>query len=349
MKTKILSVILVLSIILPISLAAISDAAPIFLLIEPASRAGALGSAYVGMVDDGFSSYWNTGAMAFNRKSQIALMHTNWLGGVPGIDDIYLEYLSWNQYFQDVGNLGINLYFDSLGEQDQTSAAGEDLGTFSSFEFALGFAYAYQLNQTIGLGTNFKFIYSSLSPRGTGQTETESSGTGMSFAFDFGLKKKDLFIPNLDFGLNIQNMGPNITYINQDQSDPLPLNWRMGISYHVLNSPFNKLSINTDMNKLLANGDFFLARLATAWFDDSSREELDEIIYNTGIEYDYLDLLALRAGYIYDKVGEITGPSFGFGVHHTFSKIYRVAIDMAFQQGGDLIDYNKTFSLSVEF
>lgn len=349
MKTKILLVILTLSIILPISLAAISDAAPIFLLIEPASRAGALGSAYVAMVDDGFASYWNTGAIAFNRKTQVALMHTNWLGNVPGIDDIYLEYISWNQYFQDVGNLGINLYFDSLGEQDQTDAEGDPLGTFSSFEFALGFAYAYQLSETIGLGTNFKFIYSSLAPSGTGQTEQESSGTGMSFAFDFGFKKKDFFVKDLDFGLNIQNLGPNITYINQDQSDPLPLNWRMGFSYHAINSPYSKLSINADMNKLLANDDFFLARLATAWFDDSSKIELDEIIFNTGVEYDYLDLLALRAGYIYDKAGSIVGPSFGFGIHHTFSKTYRVGIDMAFQQAGELTDYNKTFSLTVRF
>ena len=194
MKTKILLVILTIGIILPISLAAVSTAAPIFLLIEPGSRAGALGSAYVAMTDDAFASYWNTGAIAFNRKSQVALMHTNWLGSVTGIDDIYLEYLSWNQYFQDVGNLGINLYFDSLGEQEQTDAEGNSLGTFSSFEFALGFTYAYQLSQNLGLGTNFKFIYSSLSPnKGTGQTELESSGTGMSFAFDFGLKKKNLF------------------------------------------------------------------------------------------------------------------------------------------------------------
>jgi len=347
MKNKILLVILTVSIILPISLAAVSEAAPIFLLIEPASRAGALGSAYVALSDDAFASYWNAGAMAFNRKSQVALMHTNWFGGV--VDDIYLEYLSWNQYFQDVGNLGVNLYFDSLGEQDQTDDTGANLGTFSSFEFALGFTYAYQLSQNMGVGTNFKFIYSSLSPKGTGNTEMETSGTGLSFAFDFGFKKKNLLVNGLDFGLNIQNIGPNITYINQDQADPLPLNWRMGFAYHLLNSSYNKLTLTADINKLLANSDFFLARIATAWFDDPYKEELKEVIRNVGVEYDYLDLLALRAGYIDDEAGDIVGPSFGFGVHHTFSKIYRVGIDMAFQQGGELTDYNKTFSLTVDF
>ncbi len=346
MKTFILLALL-LSLLLPVGLSAVSEGAPLFLLIEPGSRAGALGSAYVAMADDGFATYWNTGAMAFNRKTQFALMHTNWLADV--MPDIYLEYLSWNQYFNGIGNIGIDLQFDSLGEQQKTDEQGQELGTFSSFEFALGFAYGYQLNDKVGLGTNFKFIYSALAPSGTGNTETTTSGTGMSFAFDFGLLWKDLLLKNLDFGLNIQNLGPKITYINEDQADPLPLNWRMGISYHILNIKYNKLSLNIDMNKSLANGDFFLKQLITGWNDDKFKEEVKEIITNFGIEYDYLDLLALRAGYINDVPGEIVGPSFGIGVHHKFYKKYRVGLDMAFQQGGELVQYNKTFSLSVEF
>ena len=338
---------LALLVVIPVMLSAVSEGAPMFLLIEPGSRPGGLGSAYVAMADDGFASYWNTGGMAFNRKTQFALMHTNWLGDV--LPDIYIEYLSWNQYFNDIGNLGINLHFDSLGEQERTDEQGNEQGTFNSFEFALGFAYGYQLNNNIGLGTNFKFIYSGLAPGGQGNTETTTSGTGMSFAFDFGLKWKNLFINNLDFGLNIQNIGPNITYINEEQADPLPLNWRMGVSYHIINSKYNKFSINADMNKLLANDDFFLARVVTAWFDENYHDELRAIISSVGAEYDYLDLLALRAGYINDEEGEIKGLSFGFGIHHTFSDIYRVAVDMAFQQGGELTPYNKTFSLTLQF
>ena len=303
MKSLII-ITMVILFILPVALFAVSEGAPIFLLIEPGSRPGGLGSAYVAMADDGFSSYWNTGAMAFNRKTQFALMHTNWLGDV--IPDLYLEYLSWNQYFNGIGNLGINIYFDSLGEQEKTDEQGNPDGTFSSYEFAVGFAYAYQLNQNVGLGTNFKFIYSALATSGAdNQIESTSNGTGMSFAFDFGLKWKNLFIKKLDFGLNIQNIGPNITYINQAQADPLPLNWRMGFSYHILDDKFNKLSVNADMNKLLANDDFFLLRIITAWHDDPYRDEVRSIITNFGVEYDYLDLIALRAGYINDEEGEI--------------------------------------------
>ena len=149
---------------------------------------------------------------------------------------------------------------------------------------------------------------------------------------------------NNSIGLNIQNIGPNITYINQAQADPLPLNWRMGFSYHILDDKFNKLSVNADMNKLLANDDFFLLRIITAWHDDPYRDEVRSIITNFGVEYDYLDLIALRAGYINDEEGEIKGLSFGFGVHHKFSGKYRLGVDMAFQRGGELTPYNKTFS-----
>jgi hypothetical protein len=103
------------------------------------------------------------------------------------------------------------------------------------------------------------------------------------------------------------------------------------------------------MNKLLANSDPFYQRIVTAWFDDSTKEELESTIFNVGAEYTYYNLLSLRGGYIYDKAGDIIGPSFGAGIQYTFSSQYKVSFDFAMQQGGGLVDYNKTFSLGLEF
>lgn len=46
----------------------------------------------------------------------------------------------------------------------------------------------------------------------------------------------------------------------------------------------------------------------------SIKNELDKLIHNFGIEYWYGEYFALRAGYLYDKTGKITNPTFGVGL-----------------------------------
>ncbi len=354
-KSNVITRLICLTLLLvsPVLMFAVSEAAVIFLLIEPGSRPGGMGQAYVAQVDDGLSGYWNPGAMAFNRKTQFSLMHSNWLGDVDGIDDMYIEYLGWNQYFEDLsGNLGFHVIYLTYGKQERTSENNDALGTFTSYELALATSYAYQYSENLGLGMTFKFILSDLAPEGTGQSESGVKGRGISYAFDFGLKKKNFLMNKLDLGFNLQNVGPNITFINEEQSDPLPMNFRMGLSYRLLESEFSTFTVNSDMNKLLANDDFVLKRLVTAWYDDGglfSKEEIESTIFNVGAEYTYWSLLSLRGGYIYDKAGSITGPSFGAGIQYTFANKYKASFDFAMQQGGELVDYNKTFSVGLEF
>jgi len=341
-------VILVTLFVLPMCLHSVSEAGVIFLLIEPGSRPGGMGQAHVAQVDDGFAGYWNPGAMAFNRRNQFALMHTNWFGDI--FDDIYYEYLGWNNYIPDLGgNLGFHAIFLTYGTQDHTNDLGDWLGTFSSYEIALATTYSYQVSNNLGVGITFKFIMSDLAPEGQG---SDTKGRGISYAFDLGLKRRDLFIPRLDLGFNLQNIGPNITYIDDEQSDPLPMNLRFGLSYRAHESEYNRFTINGDFNKLLANDDFVLQRLVTAWYDDGgfmSKREIDSMIFGIGAEYTYWNLLSMRGGWIHDQAGSIKGPSFGAGIQYTFNNRYLVFFDFAMQQAGELTDYNRTFTLGLEF
>ena len=395
MKSKVIILTLISILIIPIAANAISEAAVMFLLIEPSARTGAMGQAYVAQTDDAFAGYWNTGAMAFNRKRQFSSMFSNWFGKI--FSDMYYFHLTGNTYVEDLGNVGFNATYMTYGKQDQLDEDGNSLGTFESYDLSIAATYGYQVNQNTGLGLAFKFILSDLAPEGTGDQEEGIKGRGMSYAFDLGFKHKSvdfgqilvspyngvlslyngmayiggfnkaelsdysILVEKLDFGFNFQNIGPNITYINESQSDPLPMNLRMGISYRALESKYSKLSINADMNKLLANGDPIYKRIFTTWTDDfkdgdfdsisdfNNSIEIKEIIWGIGGEYTYLNLLTLRSGYLLDRAGDIKGFSFGAGFHYTFNKIYLVNIDVAFQPGGELQDYNQTFSLKVEF
>jgi len=396
MKSKVIILTLILIMLIPIAANAVSEAAVLMLLIEPSARTGGMGQAYVAQTDDAFAGYWNTGAMAFNRKKQFGSMFSNWFGKL--FNDMYYFHLAGNNYIEDLGNVGFAATYMTFGKQDQLDEDGNLLSTFESYDLSVAATYGYQVSQKTGVGLAFKFILSDLAPAlDNNQTETGIKGTGMSYAFDLGVKHKSvdfgqilvspyngvlslyngiaslggfnkaelsgysILVEKLDFGLNYQNIGPNITYINESQSDPLPMNFRMGFSYRVLESQYNKLCINADMNKMLANNDPIYKRIFTSWTDDFKDGDFDsisafnnsievrEIIWGVGAEYTYLDLLSLRSGYLLDRAGEIKGFSFGAGVHYTFNKQYLVNIDFAFQPGGELQDYNQTLSLKLEF
>ena len=345
LKKTILLAILIIS---PILIFA-SEAGVIFLLIEPGSRPGGMGQAYVAQVDDGFAQFWNPGAMAFNRKNQFAGMHVNWFGAL--FDDMYYEYFGWNKYYPEMsGNLGVNVTFLTFGTQERRGEDNELIGTFDSFDVSAGVSYGYQHSDNLGIGVNFKYIYSQLADYEHG--ESTGKGNGYSFAFDIGLLQKNLFINGLNLGVNLQNIGPDISYINNAQSDPLPMNLRLGLSYRIFADDYNKLTINGDMNKLLANNDWVLKRLITAWYDDGgfmSKIERETTIFGVGGEYVYWNLLSLRAGFLYDKNGARVGPSFGAGIQHTFPNGYHAFFNYAMEQAGELTDYNHTFSIGLDF
>lgn len=78
----------------------------------------------------------------------------------------------------------------------------------------------------------------------------------------------------------------------------------------------------------------------------SIKNELQELIYNAGIEYVYNNMFALRAGFIYDKSGDVMSPTIGFGF------IYRgLGFDFAYTGGkeGHPLANTMRYSLRYEF
>ncbi len=322
-------------------LAALSQGSLLFLTFEPGARANGMGRAYSAVADDAFAMWWNPGATAFNRKGQLGLNHIPWLQG-SGLDDMFYEYLGWNQYFDGIGNLNAHIVLLDAGTQDQTNTSGLDQGTFHTFEIAGAVGYSYDvMPEKLGVGANFKLIYSNLAPA-TGFTDNE--GKAFSFGFDIGAKLLDLAdIKGLDLALVLQNFGPDITYVDQAQADPSPMTVRLGAAYQVFENPLNSLILSAEASKILANDDPLFKRFYTGW------EYMDETIFGVGAEYTYLQLIALRGGYFSDQAGEITGPSFGVGINYEFSERYKLSADFSMVPAGEMTDFNKVFSIGFEY
>ncbi|UCD17917.1 MAG: PorV/PorQ family protein, partial [Candidatus Zixiibacteriota bacterium] len=131
-------------------------------------------------------------------------------------------------------------------------------------------------------------------------------------------------------GVAITNLGPDVSYIDVAQADPLPRNLAVGLATNLIQSDYNNLLLTGEINKSLVG------------FDDSFSEEIKEIIYNGGIEYRYGSFIAFRGGYIYDQEGEVKTPTLGFGLSYRKFKF-----DFAYIPSNDDVPLANTMRLSL--
>jgi len=321
-----------------------------FLQIEPDSRAAGMGNTGVALADNASAVFWNPAGLAFQRGNQISLTHSEWL---PQFNvDLFYDYLVGKYHIKDIGTFGAHITYLNLGEQPRTTVenpTGDGLGRFSSYEFAGGLSYGYQIDNNWAVGTGLRFIYSSLA---SGEVEGEKVEPGASVGFDVaGMYQSDPFelLSNRDAtinaGLNISNIGPGIKYTNDtnadnsDQKDsddtnkaPLPTVFRIGwaLTSTLDEKGLHSLTIANDISKILARpGDGAIGSLFTAWEGlerdigngkTAQLNTLQQLMIATGLEYWYGDLFAVRSGYYYENPhnGDRQFITFGAGIRYKF-------------------------------
>jgi hypothetical protein len=236
---------------------------------------------------------------------EVSLMHSPWL---PDFNlDLFYDYGAWIKNLKGIGTLGMAIRFLSYGEIISTNEFGKEVDQFHSFDGSLSLSYGTALNRNLFAGLTAKVVYSRLSPQGAVGAEI-GSGSATAFALDAGILYRTPW-RRLTLGLAATNVGPNISYIDAQQSDPLPRNLALGLSYKLWDSPFNRLILAIDINKELVD------------LSESTSDELKQIIYNFGAEYSYASTVAFRIGYVYDEDGEVKVPTLGGGLAY---RIFRL-------------------------
>ncbi len=299
------------------------EAAVPFLLLAPDSRAGGIGESGAGLADNSAAIFWNPAGIAFLSGSEVSITHSNWL---PQFNlDLFYDYLTYRQYIDDIGgSVTASITYMNFGEFVRTSSADPTpIGTFRSFDAALTVGYATKLSNDWGLGFNFRVIHSRLSDQPTENEQGSGVATTVSADIAAMWRPEKLDIPfigdmgnRLSIGANLSNLGPKITYIDQDQSDPIPTNFRLGFAVRVFEDEFNSLTYTLDFSKLLVSRvdsgqtkDEFYKAIFTAWGDQSFSEELRDIVTSMGLEYWYGKpddfMFAIRSGFFYED------PSYG--------------------------------------
>ncbi len=289
-----------------------------FLLLAPDSRAGGIGESGTGLADNGAAIFWNPAGLAFLSGSEVSITHSNWL---PQFNlDLFYDYLTYRQYLEDVdGTVSASITYMNFGEFARTNSSSSDVvGTFTSFDAALTLGYATKVSNDWGLGFNFRLIHSKLSDKPTEQEQGSGVATSVSFDIAAMWRPEKLYIPfvgdfdnRLSIGMNLSNLGPKIYYIDQEQADPIPTNFRLGFAAKLFEDEYNSLTFTLDFSKLLVDRSDtgkarknFYSTIFTAWGDESFDRELRDIVTSAGVEYWYgipeEFMFALRFGLFYE-------------------------------------------------
>lgn len=263
--------------------AGVGKSGALFLKIAPDARSTGMGETGVAHAQDALTPAWNPGGLGFLKKRALSGTYFKWLPYLA--NDLYYLHLSYVHPVEGIGTFGVSLPYLSLGEQERTNAVGANQGTFSSSEMAITLSYGARINELLGIGTNLKLIRSVLSE--------EDNGVGTGFAVDIGITAN--ILPRFTLAGVIQNVGTDINYINPDQGDPLSRNLKIGAALKALTVQSNQLLLAIDLNRLLLTG--------------------SNNIINIGLEYWYMDFVALRTGYVHDPAGNVKTPTFGAGLH----------------------------------
>jgi len=254
--------------------------------IQPGARQNGLGAAGVALVGDGTgATWWNPAFLGFAQHSVIQLTGAQL---VPGLaNDVTYNQAAYVQPVEGWGAFGGGLAFLSYGSSDGVDVNGSFTGKFDSYEFSSGLSYGTRLLPDLAIGATLKWIHIQLAP-------SAQQGVGSTFGFDVGALYQ-IPVARFRLGANVQNLGPSVVFISEDQASPLSRNVKVGGAWEAISNKQFVLTLVSDFNQSLVTPEFRT--------------------YNHGMELLYADQLAGRIGWYSDPLGSISDFTYGIGVN----------------------------------
>jgi len=285
--------------------------------IQPGARQNGMGAAGVALPEDATgATWWNPAGLGFLDRGSVDLTYAQL---VPGLaSDVSYNYLTYIQPTAGWGSFGLGIVFLSYGESQGSDPAGNPTQKFGSNEFSPELSYGTKLLPDLSVGASIKYIRIQLAPNSL-------SGVGSTFGLDLAALYK---IPaaRVNLGANVQNLGPSVTFINEDEASPLSRNVRVGGSWAPVATKQFTVAVASDFNQSLVTRDFR--------------------VYNNGLELKYTDQIAGRIGWYSDPLGDIGDLTYGIGVYFKSLSIDFGSIPQARNSG---LDDVKKITLGYRF
>ncbi|AWG25213.1 type IX secretion system outer membrane channel protein PorV [Flavobacterium kingsejongi] len=329
-----------------------------FLLIPADARAAGMGDVGVATSTDAFSQQYNPAKYAFALDEQgLSVSYTPYLTAI--VNDISLGQVTYYNKINERSAFAGSLRYFGLGEIQLTNENGDALQTVNPNEFAIDLSYSLKLGERFSMAVAGRYIRSNLKI----PDDNNDASAGNSFAVDVAGYYQSEQIAYDDFdgrwraGFNFQNMGPKISYDNDEfSSNFLPAQMKLGGGFDFIFDEYNKLGLTVEVNKLMVptpqkpeyidlDGDGVISpsEISTAistnndnyrkigWVSgifksfgdapDGLKEELKEFTYAVGAEYTYQDSFSLRTGYFNENQTKGARKYFTLGAGFKYSSV----------------------------
>ena len=294
-------------------------------MIAPDARAAGMGDVGVATDADVNSQYWNPAKYPFTiSRAGVSLNYTPWLRQL--VNDMDVAYLSGYYRIGDYSAVSASMRYFSMGEVFMDGNIDDKAQTINPYEMSLDVAYSLMLSEKFSIAAGVRWIYSDLT-----FSYDEDTQPGSAFAADIAAYYQNYLNLGqrecqLGLGLNISNIGSKITFGGDNHSFFIPTNMRLGASLKIPVDEYNRITFAADANKLLVptypkqrddeTTEAYQQRVEDEYWNISSisgifksfsdapngfKEELQEVNWSVGAEYDYNDKFFLRAGYHHES------------------------------------------------
>ena len=347
------------------------------LSITPDARGASLGDQGAATDPDVNSQFWNPSKYAFAySRAGISLSYTPWLRKL--VNDIFLANLAgyWKLGSNDNQAVSVSMRYFSLGEVNSTDEGGSTVASVNPFELSADVGYSRKLSEKFSMGVVLRYIYSDL---GYGSYAGVADQTKGASAFSADISGYFTTFPVIgrnecqwSLGFNISNIGSKVSYNGGDDPAFLPANLKLGTSFTFPLADYHNLTLTAEANKLLVPAKPRLANYEDNeayeealqnWKDMSSitgifksfsdapggfSEEMKEIMFSVGAEYNYNQQFFLRAGYFNESQYKGNRKYFGLGAGFALNVIQIDASYMIATAQNSPLDQTLRFTLSFD-
>jgi hypothetical protein len=300
-----------------------------FLKINVDARQAGMGGAYTAISHgDVGSVFGNPAALVEVKDFDVAFYNTSYIADI----NYYAAAIAKN--FEGIGLFALSVNSLDMGDIPRTinsviPGEGRTEGVvtgenFTGGDFAVGLTYARQITEQLSIGGSIRWIQESID-------DVVDPLKMTNVSFDFGT----IFYTgwrSLRIAMAARNFGPDqnmVGWSDQYQIEPvdvrMPIDFRLGLGMDFFDSE---------------NSPHFLTLVLEATHPSDGPEKV-----NTGAEYWFNKILALRAGYRFNYDEESF--TFGAGVKYGFGDVAG-RVDYAFADFG-LLEQVHMFTLGITF
>ena len=234
--------------------------------------------------------FGNVAGITATNKLDVNFTYTSWLAGSG--TDIRISSFGLLARVGESSVLGVSLMSFSLGEIPVTTVENPDPGTLGTYKpnlMNINLSFAKSFSNSISGGFNLKIISESIRDMG-----------GVGVALDAGIQYVTGPFDNVHFGITLKNIGPTMKFSGDGLSYKAFLVEGSSNQFTVVQRA-DEFELPTQLS-IAAAYDFILgetSKLTLAGNFCSNSFTKDQI--TLGLQYNWNDILMLRAGYTYEN------------------------------------------------